>query len=553
MSNVKMSDIEALIWKKKSSLSRHSITISALALAACGSGEEVSDGSAGGGASNPSKVPERDYNNSQAADKPFDLLAVQYRDPYWVSALEMDQYQLHIGEMLDVSGRVIGYVFPETQPTYEHFEVIGWQPASPQMKTATRQILDSLSKVINVSFVEVESAAGLNVISVARSHQATTSGLSFLPNNFYGLGMDVFISTQYASPSFKAEGLTNHDYETLVHEIGHSLGLKHPFEANGMNAAVLNSFEDQSLFTVMSYDTDPITFDGTFRPLDLMTLTKFYGVNPEFNASNNSYSFSSSNAVFIVDGAGSDTIDTSQATMDAYVDLRPGSHSYLGAKSQYITSPYQMTISHGTNIENVRTGSGDDLVVATDFDNVILTGGGDDMIYAGGGRDIVDAGPGFDQIDLSELIQNIDMVIPYVNLFNLGFDTIYGFDQGRAGDVIDLSKILTSSAQLLQLMNINSVPSGDFSGHVLPIVGERIDSSKGISEAFATGGVLENLSLSNGSDAIIISAASQATGEDQNLFFARGGETIQVVQIAQLQGSSLDIDQWHVDNFNFIA
>jgi len=61
------------------------------------------------------------------------------------------------------------------------------------------------------------------------------------------------------------------------------------------------------------------------------------------------------------------------------------------------------------------------------------------------------------------------------------------------------------------------------------------------------------LSLSNGSDTIIISAASQATGEDQHLFFARGGETIQVVQIAQLQGSSLDIDQWHVDNFNFIA
>ena len=50
--------------------------------------------------------------------------------------------------------------------------------------------------------------------------------------NYFEIGSDVFISKSYAAPKFIATGLTNYDYEVLVHEIGHALGLKHPFEAD---------------------------------------------------------------------------------------------------------------------------------------------------------------------------------------------------------------------------------------------------------------------------------------------------------------------------------
>ena len=68
------------------------------------------------------------------------------------------------------------------------------------------------------------------------------------------------------------------------------------------------------------------------------------------------------------------------------------------------------------------------------------------------------------------------------------------------------------------------------------------------------GGGFETLSLENGERALIISAGSQATGEDQYIFSAESsvGE-ISVIQLAILQGNSLDIDQWHADNFSFIA
>ena len=76
--------------------------------------------------------------------------------------------------------------------------------------------------------------------------------------------MDVFISKDYANPRFVSDLLTNYDYEVLVHEIGHALGLKHPFEASNSNTAVLSPYEDNTSNTAMSYDDYPVTFDGMF-------------------------------------------------------------------------------------------------------------------------------------------------------------------------------------------------------------------------------------------------------------------------------------------------
>ena len=116
-----------------------------------------------------------------------------------------------------------------------------------------------------------------NVIAMGISSQATTAGFSYFPNNFFEIGMDVFIAKGYASPSFSSELITNYDYEVLVHELGHALGLKHPFEANGENTATLSMFEDNTRNTAMSYDDDPATFNGTLRPLDWMALTVLRG------------------------------------------------------------------------------------------------------------------------------------------------------------------------------------------------------------------------------------------------------------------------------------
>ena len=103
-----------------------------------------------------------------------------------------------------------------------------------------------------------------------------------------------------------------------MHEIGHALGLKHPFESDRGNNSVLNSHEDQTKFTAMSYIENPATFDGVFR-LDWMVLTKFYGVSSTFNEEDNSYTFSDDVGTFIIDGGGSDTINASLLQLKIFI------------------------------------------------------------------------------------------------------------------------------------------------------------------------------------------------------------------------------------------
>ena len=408
---------------------------------------------------------------------------------------------------------------------------------------------------MDVTFTETDDPVAINVIAVGRSNQSKSSGMSYFPNNFFEIGMDVFIANGYGNPQFSSEQTTNYDYEVLVHEIGHALGLKHPFEESGANNVTLSTYEDNTYNTAMSYTDDPVTFNGTLRPLDWMTLSKLYGVKSTHSSADDTYNFSNLGGTFILDGAGLDTISAGATSQDVTIDLRPGSHSHLGSKSTYITEPNQLTISHGSDIENVVTGSGDDTVIGTNLDNVISTGNGSDTIFAGGGADIIKSGTGADQIDLSEAIQSRDLVILDVPSTDLGIDKIYGFAQGALGDIFDLSSIFSSSFELFPLVASGSAPTANFDGGILRLIGSDVFTANDLSGSFKIGGGLETLSMSKGASAVIISAESQSTGENQYIFSAEknSGEEISIIQLALLQGNALDIDQWHTDNFGIFA
>lgn len=526
---------------------------SALAVTACGGGSGVSDTQLNGFPSSY-VAPTANYVTPTESDPNFETLKAAYIDPYWVAALEMDQWNIHITQMLDDFERSIQYTFPKTLPEYDTFKISGWEPATEEMKIAVRVVLGKFEDILDITISESNEAKATNVISVSTSNQTTTAGFSYFPNNLFEIGMDVFIAKGYSNPRFSSDLLTNYDYEVLVHEIGHALGLKHPFEATGANTNILISYEDNTSNTAMSYTANSSTFDGTLRSLDWMALTKFYGVKSTYNAGDDIYEFSNSGGTFIIDGAGFDTINASDATLDVTIDLRSGAHSHLGAKSNYITAANQLTISHGSAIENVITGLGDDTVIATDSDNIIVTGSGSDTIFAGGGTDIITSGTGADRIDLSESVQSRDTVTLSLASTNLGIDTIYGFEQGVLGDIFDVSAILSSVFELFPLVVLGSAPTANFSGGILRLTGLGASSATDISIALEVGGVLETLSMDKGASAMIISADSQATGEEQCVFVANNSNgEISITQLSILQGNALDIDQWHVDNFSFIA
>ena len=155
---------------------------------------------------------------------------------------------------------------------------------------------------MDIRFSQSNDPNALNVIAISTSNQATTAGISYLPNIFSKL---VWMSSfpEGVRPYFFSGQTTNYDYEVLVHEIGHALGLKHPFEASGENSSILSAYEDNTYNTAMSYDDRAASFNGTFRPLDWMTLAKFYGVKSTYKAGDDTYVFSNLSATFIIDGA----------------------------------------------------------------------------------------------------------------------------------------------------------------------------------------------------------------------------------------------------------
>jgi hypothetical protein len=360
---------------------------------------------------------DRAYVSQSFVKLPSTIETVTYTNgalalPYWISSLMFDSGAGLNDATLLGSAKTFKYAFPSSLPTYYNGTsqadgtFVGF---SDTQKTRTVTALNYIETVIDVKFVletnanVLNSANSLNTLSFGTNTQANSAGYAFGPSTRSD-GNDVFLNKTDPYVKNLADG--TYGSQILIHEIGHALGLKHPFSAADSTSAsaeppyLEKGVEDFTIWSVMSYTNDPIEQDQLkYSPLDIAALQYIYGPSTTARPGSDTYTISETEANFIWDGGGTDKVSAASSSKAVTIYLEPGYWGYVGsAKEAYISKAGQITVNFGTQIENLDGSGFGDSLHGNALNNVINGNAGNDTIQAFAGNDTIDGGDGQDTV-----------------------------------------------------------------------------------------------------------------------------------------------------------
>ncbi|WP_456389590.1 hypothetical protein [Profundibacter sp.] len=378
------------------------------------------------------------------------LLADITHDYHWADSTL--QYYLGDSNTLDFDGEFL--------LAYYQYYTAGTTPdASYAYVNQTVRAFDMIDTVIATDFSRITNSAtaqaSADLVLVSSIYDTGLEGFDQFPrsstratNDFWSFGT-ITSDLWYMNTGPELGGGEYLNW-TLIHEIGHSLGLYHPFEGGAVSS--VGSAMDNERYTVMSYtgssSANAYGHAVTMMALDIAALQQQYGAET-YAASTSTYTLydagthalrldennwdigrayasiwdsggidtiaygSSANSVLI--NLNDATLDRSRVATDAAeaitaLQMMPVFNNLSSALRTEITNPdyhaggffsrvltrsgstYSgidggFSIAYGADIENATGGANADILIGNELANFLIGGGGDDTLIGGAGDD----------------------------------------------------------------------------------------------------------------------------------------------------------------------
>ena len=355
----------------------------------------------------------------------------------------------------------VTYTFPENASayTYKGEADAEFYRASGLQRDAASFALD---KDFGSSANDGFSVEGFTAVEIAQTSstdaniRAAQSALpstawAYLPGDYNEAG-DVWFGN-YANITYPKAG--NYAWHTVMHEMGHAMGLKHGHEALHGFDALPREYDtlETSIMTYRTYEGGPATgytyehwgAPQTFMIADIAALQQMYGADFDTNSGDTVYSWkqgsgdtfvdgvnaidAGGDVIFatIWDGGGSDTYDLSGFKSRLTIDLQAGEAStfnvsqlsslgrgHVASGNIYNALQYEGDVRSlienaiggfnndsitGNEAQNTLTGRrGNDSLFGLEGNDTTIGNGGNDKLYGGNGNDQMFGGRGNDRL-----------------------------------------------------------------------------------------------------------------------------------------------------------
>jgi serralysin len=183
------------------------------------------------------------------------------------------------------NGNILYYTFSTASANEEG--VTGQATFSFSQQAATRTAFNYLKQVTGIEFQETANGGSAQIhLANIDIEGYNTVGLASWRASYssYGNNLSMYNANAYVYLDNVEFRVLNQDltpggsgYETLLHELGHALGLKHPFyEETGESQITLDRADDNTGNTLMSYTHKGGPYSA-YSPYDIAALNWLYG------------------------------------------------------------------------------------------------------------------------------------------------------------------------------------------------------------------------------------------------------------------------------------